>query len=332
MADLGLPQVSTPPLAYDCYRFSPEQLYEKPEEVAHRENLDDLVTEAVHLLTGKRPKSPPPEPIPQISMLLGLPEKKNLSPRKHYSFAPTPSTPFCLEPQPEANQKNTCYAQLSMLLFWSPTLETLTPQVKEMIWNICLCVPSFQNYSRNSFRETVFSWMTNPESHRISILILFSAVGYLIHHGILPNIFFYPNTRNPVFPSQSKHSPEKRKRDDLAPASPGLAIEASPKPLSSSLSSNVSDPSMVFFENVKRLQSSILPQSRPIVHCRRQASSPSVKLPELRRSEVELPPLSILPPLPRELKVQPDPLLHCRESLPPIKRPKTVMDVSSLIC
>jgi len=224
MADLGLPQVATPPLAYDCYRFSPEQHSEKPDETNYRENLDDLVTEAVQLLTGQRVKSPP-EPIPQISQLFGHSERRGLSPKRNRPSSPNiPSAFVPTQPSNELSPKNTCYAQLSMILFWSPTLESLSPQVKEMIWNICLCVPSFQNFQKNSVRDTVFSWMTNPEANRVSILVLFSAVGYLIHHGVLPNVFYYPNTKNPVFPNPPSHL-RKREREMiiiLLPISPSM--------------------------------------------------------------------------------------------------------------
>eukprot|EP00013_Stygamoeba_regulata_P024558 CAMPEP_0177650148 /NCGR_PEP_ID=MMETSP0447-20121125/11774_1 /TAXON_ID=0 /ORGANISM="Stygamoeba regulata, Strain BSH-02190019" /LENGTH=433 /DNA_ID=CAMNT_0019152971 /DNA_START=85 /DNA_END=1386 /DNA_ORIENTATION=- len=89
--------------------------------------------------------------------------------------------------------------QLVMLQSWASTLDKLSPANKQMLWNTCRMVPSFQNYNLKSFRRTVGNWANSILPNIHCVTILFGAVGFLKHHGILKNEFYYPNTTISVF-------------------------------------------------------------------------------------------------------------------------------------
>eukprot|EP01103_Thecamoeba_quadrilineata_P020510 TRINITY_DN8848_c0_g1_i1.p1 TRINITY_DN8848_c0_g1~~TRINITY_DN8848_c0_g1_i1.p1 ORF type:complete len:476 (-),score=94.24 TRINITY_DN8848_c0_g1_i1:34-1461(-) len=102
--------------------------------------------------------------------------------------------------------------QLVLLQHWVPILEKMSPANKSMIWETCNLVPGFKPLNKNSFKKTVNMWATNILPNMQSITILFGAIGFLKHHDILKNEFYYPNTSVPVFRTFISHSLPKPKK------------------------------------------------------------------------------------------------------------------------
>lgn len=148
---------------------------------------------------------------------------------------------------PEASAPNSYSSalhQLVLLQHWVPILEKLSPANKASIWDTCIMMPSFKNYNKNSFRKTINAWATNILPNMASITVLFGAVGYLKHHGVLKNEFCFPNSTNPVFRTFitnaiPTYGPKKASATSPAPKA---AITSSTSPLPTLASPPASPP------------------------------------------------------------------------------------------
>jgi hypothetical protein len=103
--------------------------------------------------------------------------------------------------------------KLICLQTWAPTLDKLAPSDKIAIWRICQLIPSFgNNFDAASFRKTINKWVQDPINNMMAVNLLFSAIGYLKHHGVLKHEFFYPKTLVPVFKTGDELNDKNAKR------------------------------------------------------------------------------------------------------------------------
>jgi len=122
-----------------------------------------------------------------------------------------------------------CRNQLATLKQWSLYLETLPRYKREAIWTTCKTLPSFSNFNRNSFAQTIQSWEENPVRNMSSISVLYTAICFLQAEGMLPEI---PPKGEPNYeynPSSTKDF-QSPSRDSTIPPSKQQFVQQAPIP------------------------------------------------------------------------------------------------------